>query len=163
QEVVGKLVSHFVPEELHAMQRDVLQRKLDGEPSTQYELEMLAKGTGRRVTLDVQSRLSFGEGGKPQGIHSIGRDITERKEAESRQALVARELQHRTNNMLALVQSIATSTVSRSKDLKSALDSFVGRLHAQAHAQEFVAAGPGAGVSLRQLVDAELTPFAARP
>lgn len=162
QEVVGKLVSHFVPRELHAMQRDVLQRKLEGEPSTQYELELLAKDSGRRVTLDVKSRLSFGEDGKPIAIHSIGRDITERKEAEARQALLVRELQHRTKNLLAVVQSIATSTLSRSRDLKSALDSFVGRLHALAHAQEFVAAGPGAGASLRRLIDAELAPFAAR-
>ena len=73
----------------------------------------------------------------------LRRDITERKEAEARQALLVRELQHRTKNLLAVVQSIATSTLSRSKDLKSALEAFVGRLHALAHAQEFVAAGPG--------------------
>jgi PAS domain S-box-containing protein len=162
QEVIGAPVSRFVPKELHAMQEEVLQRKLAGEPSTQYELEMLAKGTKKRVTLDVKSRLSFSEDGKPLGIHSIGRDITERKEAEARQVLLVRELQHRTKNLLAVVQSIATSTFGRSKDHKSALEAFVGRLHALAHAQEFVSAGPGAGVPLRQLIDAELAPFAAR-
>jgi two-component sensor histidine kinase len=114
------------------------------------------------VTLDVKSRLSFADDGTPVGIHSIARDITERKEADARQMLLVRELQHRTKNLLAVVQSIATSTLTRSKDTKSALEAFVGRLHALAHAQEFVSAGPGAGVPLRQLVDAELAPFAAR-
>ena len=162
EDLIGEPVGRFVPPELHAMQEEVLKRKLEGEPSTQYELEMVAKGSKKRVTLDVKSRLSFSEDGKPLGIHSIGRDITERKEAEARQALLVRELQHRTKNLLAVVQSIATSTLGRSKDLKSALEAFIGRLHALAHAQEFVSAGPGAGVPLRQLVEAELAPFATR-
>ena len=162
QELIGTPIDRLVPPEHLAMQDEVLRRKLEGEPSTQYELEVLAKDSGRRVTLDVNSRLIFGEDGKPLAIHSIARDITERKEAEARQLLLVRELQHRTKNLLAVVQSIATSTLGRSKDVKSALESFVGRLHALAHAQEFVSAGPGAGVPLRQLVDAELAPFATR-
>jgi len=162
QELIGVHVDRLVPPEMLAMQDEVLRRKLDGEPSTQYELEVLEKDTNRRVTLDVKSRLSFADDGKPVAIHSIARDITERKEADARQALLVRELQHRTKNLLAVVQSIATSTFSRSKDLEGPLEAFIGRLHALAHAQEFVAAGPGAGVPLRQLVDAELAPFAAR-
>ena len=143
QEMIGAPLRRFVPTEFHPTHEDALRRKLGGEPFTQYELEMLAKDTGKRVTLEVKSRLNFGEDGKPLGIHAIGRDITERKEAEARQALLVRELQHRTKNLLAVVQSIATSTLSRSKDLKSALEAFLGRLHALAHAQEFVAAGTG--------------------
>ena len=61
-----------------------------------------------------------------------------------------------------MVQSIATSTLGRSKDLKSALEAFVGRLHALAHAQEFVAAGPGRACRCGSSIDAELAPFAAR-
>jgi PAS domain S-box-containing protein len=161
-ELIGTPIDSLVPSEHHAMQNEVLQRKLDGEPSTQYELEILAKGSGKRVTLDVKSRLIYSEDGKPLAIHSIARDITERKEADARQLLLVRELQHRTKNLLAVVQSIATSTLGRSKDIAVPLEAFIGRLHALAHAQEFVAAGPGAGVPLRQLIDAELAPFAAR-
>src|SRR5262249_37054548 len=85
-----------------------------------------------------------------------------RKEAEARQAVLVRELQHRTKNMLAVIQSIATSTLSRSNDLASAQEALIGRLHALAHAQEFVAAGPGGGVPLRDLVESELAAFGAR-
>jgi len=162
QELIGEYIDRLVPQESLPMQAEVLRRKLDGEPSTQYELEVLAKGSARRVTLDVNSRLIFDDDGKPMAIHSIARDITERKEADARQMLLVRELQHRTKNLLAVVQSIASSTFGRSKDIKGALEAFIGRLHALAHAQEFVAAGPGAGVPLRQLVEAELAAFAAR-
>ncbi|HJU32229.1 MAG TPA: PAS domain S-box protein [Hyphomicrobiaceae bacterium] len=162
EELVGRLIDEFIPPEEVAQQDIMLRRKLEGEPSTQYELDVLEKGTGRRVTLDVKSQLTLDEAGRPASIHSIARDVTERKEAEARQMLLVRELQHRTKNLLAVVQSIATSTLTRAKDLKSALESFVGRLHALAHAQEFVAAGPGAGVPLQQLIEAELATFAAR-
>ena len=73
-----------------------------------------------------------------------------------------RELQHRTKNMLAVIQSIATSTLRRSPDLASAEAAFVGRLHALARAQEFVAAGPAGGVPLRDLVEDELAAFGTR-
>ena len=161
-EVIGTRIDDLVPPEQIPIQDAMLRRKLEGEPSTQYEMEVLAKDSRRRVTLDVKSRLRFADDGTPLAIHSIARDITERKEADARQAVLVRELQHRTKNLLAVIQSIATSTLGRSKDLESALEAFVGRLHALAHAQEFVAAGPGAGVPLRQLIEAELAPFAAR-
>jgi two-component sensor histidine kinase len=140
----------------------MLRRKIEGEASTQYELEMLAKDRQRHVILDVKSRLALGDDGKPLAIHSIARDITERKEADARQTVLLRELQHRTKNMLAVIQSIVTNTLRRSRDLASAETALVGRLHALAHAQEFVASGPSGGVPLRQLLDAELAPFAAR-
>jgi PAS domain S-box-containing protein len=85
-------------------------------------------------------------------------DITERKAAETRQDLLVREMQHRTKNLLAVVQSIASNTLQRGSNLEA----FVGRLHALAHAQEFVAEGVRSGVPLRQLVDAQLSPFGHR-
>jgi PAS domain S-box-containing protein len=62
-------------------------RKLGGVAATSYELEALARN-GRRVFLEVRSRLQF-EDGKPVGVEGIAHDITERKEAE--QALLASE------------------------------------------------------------------------
>ena len=48
--------------------------------------------------------------GKPVGAVNMLVDITERKRAEERQALLVRELHHRVKNMLATVQAIAGST-----------------------------------------------------
>ena len=153
--------SRLVPAQDMPMHETMLQRKLEGEASTRYEMTVLAKD-GRKLTLDVDSRLIRDDEGNPLAIHSIARDITERKEAEARQNLLVRELQHRTKNMLAVIQSIATSTLRRSPDLASAEEAFVGRLHALARAQEFVASGPAGGVPLRDLVQDELAAFAAR-
>jgi PAS domain S-box-containing protein len=162
QEVEGSPLSRFVPEDQLAKHTAMLREKLAGGGSTQYEMQLFGKDREKRFTLEVNSKLMYDADGKPTGIHAIARDVSGRKDAEARQLLLVRELQHRTKNMLAVIQSIATSTLTRSKDLDGALETFLGRLHALAHAQEFVAAGPGGGVPLRDLVEAELSTFAAR-
>lgn len=160
-ELVGKSVSSYVPDDEMTKHEAMLERKLKGEVSTQYDTQVVARD-GRRIILEVNSKLIFDGAGKPLGIHSIARDVTERKEAEARQAVLLHELQHRTKNLLAVVQSIVTNTVAHSRDLASARDAMVGRLHALSRAQEFVTAGSSAGVGLRELIEAELSAFATR-
>jgi PAS domain S-box-containing protein len=160
-EIVGTPLGCYVPADQLLMHREMLAQKLKGAESTQYEMQLMGKDRQQRFTLEVNSRLIFDDG-KPVAIHSIARDISERKNAEAGQAVLVRELQHRTKNMLAVVQSIASNTLRRSHDLESAHEALIGRLHALAHAQEFVAAGQGGGVPLRELVEAELSSFGAR-
>jgi PAS domain S-box-containing protein len=162
EEIVGTPLSSYVPPDQLAMHQDMLRQKLQGAAATRYEMQLLAKGRQSRFTLEVNSKLLFGSDSQPVAIHVIARDVSERKDAEARQAVLVRELQHRTKNMLAVVQSIASSTLRRSHDLESARAALVGRLHALAHAQEFVSFGAGGGALLKDLVEAELAPFGAR-
>jgi two-component sensor histidine kinase len=92
----------------------------------------------------------------------LSADAGLRQESEARQRLLVRELQHRTRNMLAVIQSIVSNTLLRSRDPDEARDAIMGRLQALARAQQFVSAGPAGGVPLRDLVEAELEPFAQR-
>jgi PAS domain S-box-containing protein len=161
-EIVGTPLSAYVPPEQLAMHTDMLRRKLEGAEATQYEMQLLAKDRINRFTLEVSSRLMFDSEGGPVGIHSIARDISGRKEAEARQLVLIRELQHRSKNLLAVVQSIVTNTLVRSRDIAAAKDAIVGRLHALASAQEFVVSGASGGVPIRDLLEAELSGFAGR-
>jgi PAS domain S-box-containing protein len=162
EEMVGTLLTAYVPGDQLPMHEAMLKRKLDGQESTRYEMELLAKDGQRRFTLEVSSKLLLNGEGVPVGIHAISRDVTERKEAEARQLVLVRELQHRTKNLLAVVQSIVTNTHARSRDLRSANEAIVGRLHALARAQDFVVSGVSGGVPLRDLIDYELSAFATR-
>jgi two-component sensor histidine kinase len=92
----------------------------------------------------------------------LSADVVLRRRSEARQHLLVRELQHRTKNMLAVIQSIVANTLRRSSDLDGARDAIIGRLHALGRVQEFVASEAASGVSLRELVEAELLPFGAR-
>ena len=108
------------------------------------------------------SKLIYDNSGKPIAVHSISRDVTERKDAEARQLLLIRELQHRAKNLLAVVQSIVSNTLRNSKDVQTVNATISGRLQALARAQEFIAAGPGGGAPIGEIVQAELSAFGGR-
>jgi PAS domain S-box-containing protein len=161
EEIVGQPLARFIPGEQIVTHTDMLRRKLQGATSTQYEMQLLGKD-GRKFTLEVNSKLILATDGSPLAIHAVARDISDRKQAEERQGVLLKELQHRTKNMLAIVQSIASSTLRRSDGLERAHEALIGRLHALARAQELVAAGKTVGAPVRELIDAQLSPFGAR-
>jgi PAS domain S-box-containing protein len=161
-ELIGVPLRQLIPPDELAIHESMLKRKLEGEESTRYEMQMFARDGRQRHTLEVNSRLMFDAERRPVGLHSIARDVSDRKAAEARQTILVRELQHRTKNLLAVIQSIASNTLLHSSDVRAAREALMGRLHALAHAQEFVASGAGAGAPLRDLVEAELASFGAR-
>ncbi|MBL6457236.1 PAS domain-containing protein [Belnapia sp. T6] len=84
-------------------------------------------------------------------------DITERKEAEERQKLLSREVDHRAKNALAVVQSALRLT--RAEDLPSYVRAVTGRVSALARAQTLLAEDRWHGADLRTLLEGELAPF----
>ena len=90
-------------------------------------------------------------------ISGVTVDITERKQAEERQVLLAREVDHRARNALALVQSIVRLT--RSEDIKSYTAAVDGRIGALARAHTLLAQSRWQGADLARLVGEELAPF----
>lgn len=86
------------------------------------------------------------------------RDITERRESEERIALLAREVDHRANNLLAVVQgAITLSNAETPAALKEVL---IGRISALARAHQLLAGGRWTGADLRRLIEEELHPYA---
>lgn len=77
--------------------RAMTMRKLEGEPPTSYELEIIAKN-GQRVSLELSTRLII-QNGVPVAVQGIGRDITERRKAE--------EAARQSGKQLALVTDTA--------------------------------------------------------
>jgi len=127
-----------------------------------FEVGLRGKDPRSLVTLEVRASFLKDAAGVPTGIHAIARDVSERKEAEARQGILLRELQHRTKNILAVVQSLVTNTLRNSTTVAQAHEALLGRLHAVATAQEFVSADGGTGAPLLTLIDGELAPFAGR-
>jgi PAS domain S-box-containing protein len=86
------------------------------------------------------------------------RDITARKDSEERMRLLAREVDHRANNLLAVVQSAIT--LSRADDAQALKEVLIGRVSALARAHQLLADGRWTGADLRRLVEEELRAFA---
>ena len=89
-------------------------------------------------------------------------DYLERKRSEETEKTLVREIQHRSNNLLAVIQSIANRSLSGSRTLAEAKEAFETRLHALARTNQQLIKSNWSGVNLNELVRLELKPFAER-
>ena len=85
-------------------------------------------------------------------------DLTERKRGERERELLARELNHRVKNILAVVQSLAMQT-DHSRSVEEFRDTFVGRLSALARAHSLLLDAEWRGADLRELVEQALQAY----
>ena len=76
----------IVPEHLQIAKQALTGKTIDNSSSS-YEVDIIAKD-GRRITLEVNSRLSHRDG-QPFAVHGIARDITARKRAEAERQIIA--------------------------------------------------------------------------
>jgi PAS domain S-box-containing protein len=84
-------------------------------------------------------------------------DITDRKEAEERQSLLAREVDHRAKNALAVVHAIVCLTRSDSVDQYVA--AVEGRIQALARAHSLLSESRWQGANMAQIIEEELAPY----
>jgi len=84
-------------------------------------------------------------------------DITDRKEAEERQVLLAREVDHRARNALAVVQSILR--LSRAESTEDFVAAVEGRIRALARAHTLLSQSRWQGADLSRLVEEEFAPY----
>jgi two-component sensor histidine kinase/CHASE1-domain containing sensor protein len=89
-------------------------------------------------------------------------DYLERKRAEETEKTLIREVQHRSNNLLAVIQSIAHRSLSGDYPLAEAKRAFEARLQALARANRQLTQSNWGGVNLNEIVRLELEPFADR-
>ena len=110
--------------------------------------------------LDVFDRGSILRDQTGKAIHFVGvmQDISSRKALETRQDLLARELAHRANNMLAVVSSLMQQTLRTSENLQAFGDNFGRRLIAMANANSILLRGLE-GADLFDLATMQLRPF----
>jgi PAS domain S-box-containing protein len=97
------------------------------------------------------------KGGRVVRVSGVTIDITERKQAEERQNLLAREVDHRAKNALALAQSIVRLT--RGENVKAYVQAVEGRINALARVHTVLSLSSWQGAEIRKLVDEELAPY----
>ena len=100
---------------------------------------------------------SFDAADRVVRISGVTIDVTDRKEAEERQDLLAREVDHRARNALAVVQSIVRLTRATSVD--SYVAAVEGRVKALARAHALLSETRWHGADLGALAAEELAPY----
>jgi PAS domain S-box-containing protein len=170
-EIIGKSLLMLVPEDRLELAREAVSRLLRGEFFGQYETVRVRKDG---VRLDVELTVSpiYGAAGEIVGAASVCRDITQRKEVETRlrlaieaaqhaqdqQAFLINELNHRVKNTLATVQSLAVMT-SKTKAPADFADTFNRRLAALSAAHDLLTGSRWEYAALDAVVEAELAPY----
>jgi PAS domain S-box-containing protein len=90
-------------------------------------------------------------------VSGVTADITDRKKAEERQVLLAREVDHRAKNALALVQAIVRMT--RATNIEAYIAAVEGRIKALSRVHTVLSQSRWQGADLAGLVDEELAPY----
>jgi two-component sensor histidine kinase len=89
-------------------------------------------------------------------------DYLERQRTAQIEEILVREVQHRSNNLLSVVQAIAHRSLSNKVSLADAKKAFEARLHALARANRQLTKANWSGVDLKEIVRLELEPFGER-
>jgi PAS domain S-box-containing protein len=87
-------------------------------------------------------------------------DVTAQVEHERHLNFVMRELSHRSKNLLAVVQAMARQTMQHSSSFEDFEGRFMGRLHGLARSHDVLVRQDWTGATIRDLVTAQLAPFA---
>lgn len=87
-------------------------------------------------------------------------DIHELRGFQDRQGVMMAELQHRTRNLLAVVQAIARQTLRKNSSIESFAEEFESRLRALGRVQSLLAQADQGDIDLHTLVEAELSAHA---
>jgi two-component sensor histidine kinase/DNA-binding response OmpR family regulator len=130
--------------------------KQDG--GVRYQAEFRVPGSNSEVRWFFGSAaITRDDDGRPVRLSGVSVDITERKRAEDRQLLLAREVDHRAKNTLAVVLSVlrltkAPSTPEFAKTVE-------GRIHALAATHNLLSQTRWVGADLRRIVEEELAAY----
>ena len=125
-------------------------------PTSELEFRIV-RPTGEIRWCTAAAVASFDAGGKVVRFSGVTTDITDRKEAESRQALLAREVDHRAKNTLAIVQAIVR--MAKRDSIDDYMKAVEGRIGALAQTHELLSQSKWEGADILRLVLDELAPY----
>ncbi|EJF79089.1 hypothetical protein MCO_00526 [Bartonella sp. DB5-6] len=89
------------------------------------------------------------------GIITTGVDISGLRRREQVLKILLREVSHRSKNLLAIIQSIASQTARYTESLQVFLRKFQGRLHSLSHSQDLITDSDWRGAQFRELVQSQ--------
>lgn len=97
--------------------------------------------------------------GRVIGVFTTITDIDEIKYRETVLKTLLRELSHRSKNLLAIIQSVASQTARHSQGLDDFLLAFRNRIQSMAQTQDLVTASDWRGAELFALAESQLHPL----
>ena len=149
---------------LHPEEKDrvilSLDRHLRGETEVFREEHRMRHKDGHWVwVLDSGRVVERDAKGEPELVLGVHLDISERREAEERMRAISLEVDHRSKNLLAVVQSLVSMT--KAEDISGFKTKLRGRIQALARAHDLLSRSRWRGADLRAIVEEELSAYVA--
>src|SRR5215831_20679104 len=160
-EVVGKSITILMPSDLLDEEPKILERIRRGEHIDNYETKRRHKD-GRLLDISLTVSPVKDADGQIVGASKVARDITNQKRAKEIEETLIREIQHRSNNQLAVIQAIAHQTLSGDPSLAQVKKVFDARLQALARANRQLNESSWSRVNLSEIVRSAMAPFGGR-
>jgi two-component sensor histidine kinase len=159
QAVPGQIDSEILPESAATISMLAKREAISSGSSRRVEVLVDAEEGARR--LDLYIAPDRNASGVVTGLYCTTIDVTEQRRLEATQRTLLRELSHRSKNLLAIVQSLASQTARTSGSIGGFLERFNGRLQAISRSQDLVTAADWRGASLSELVTTQVEPYVA--
>jgi two-component sensor histidine kinase/CheY-like chemotaxis protein len=122
----------------------------------QTEVRIL-RPSGEERSCFAVAAATFDADGNLSQIGGVTLDITDRKLNEQRQELLAREVDHRARNALAVVQSIVRLT--KGENIAAYTKAVEGRVQALAHVHDLLSQARWQGADIGRLIAEEMAPY----
>lgn len=120
---------------------------------------VLERPDGTRIPFIPYPTLQRDAAGRITGAINMLVDISERKNAETRQRIMIDELNHRVKNTLATIQSFANQSAVAAGSPEVFRDRLVGRLIALSHAHDQLSSRNWTNADLAEIAAAGLAPY----
>ncbi|KQV10767.1 histidine kinase [Rhizobium sp. Root1203] len=142
--------------ETHGRNLETLKQAVleSGSPAS-TEVDISIDGEMRHYEIKVQ-RIGLGH---QEGLLSVITEITEARHREKVLKSLLRELSHRSKNLLAIIQGIATQTARNTLSLDSFLVKFRGRLQSLSNSQDLITDSSWRGAFLFELTQKQFAPY----
>jgi PAS domain S-box-containing protein len=160
-EMIGRPLLTVIPPDRHSEEVEILAKLRRGERIDHFETARQRKD-GDLIDVSITVSPVRDAAGKIVGASKIVRDVRERKQAEARQELLTREIQHRTKNLFAVVLSVASRSFAGKQSLEDAQAAVMGRLHSLGQAHTMLIDKEWQGADLEEIVRFEMSPYTGR-
>ena len=162
EEAIGALIERFIPERFRTRHAEHIHR-FEETGVTNRRMGALCAIRGLRANgeeFPIEGSISQVDVGGSKIATIMLRDTTEREANEAARDLLAREIDHRARNALAVVQAVVAMT--RASTMKEFVEAVGGRISALGRAHSLLAQNRWEGADLVQLV-ADETEARQRP
>lgn len=153
-EMVGQSILKLIPAERAREEDYILGVVRTGKRLRDYETQRRCKD-GRTLHVSLSISPIRNQAGEIVGVSKIARDITERKLAQETQALLLKELNHRSKNLLAVADAIVRQT-AKSTPANELVERISRRLHALSINQDLMIDRDWRGADIAQIINSQL-------